>query len=242
MTKQDIIERIKRLRNLAENAAASIHEAATAAKLAEELLQKHEIEEAEIEFSTGSNESPEEDPTPITDWGQKQAVWENILATALCKAYNCQGVMKVIDDGTKRKTGFYVIGRPSDTQVVKYQMAFFVAEITRLAHKIAPKSMSKGEGKTWHHSFRRGAVHAICEALKEAKKEVQATASSNALVVLNKHRDEALDLKMRLYPRSRTVNFSSNNLDVNAYRKGIEAGKGIQQHTQIGSGVKGLLK
>src|SRR5579859_2714835 len=140
MNKTPIIEKINKLRELSRNSAASIEEAASAARIAEKLIQEHQLAEAELELSHGSQESVLEDEKAITDWNQRQTVWQNILITNLCKAYNCTGVLKFKGN----KLGYYVIGRFSDISIVRYQYAYFVLELSRLAHVLAPSTLARG--------------------------------------------------------------------------------------------------
>jgi len=236
MTRQNTIDKIQKLRALAENKAASLNEAATAARLAEKIIQENQIEEAELEISVGSHEDAIEDPTAMSDWNQKQTVWQSSLLMTLCDSYNCEGLLK----RKGGKCGFYAIGRPSDLSTVRYQYAFFTLELTRLANMLAPAYLERGSGKHWHKSFYLGAVSAIRSALVSAKAEVRAQASSTALVVLNQHAMEAANKLHELYPRLRTTK-RIDNIDPSAYAMGRQAGAGLQQRPALDSGPKGYL-
>lgn len=236
MERESIIERVKRLRAL--STSSNLNEAATAASIAEKLIQEHSLAEAELEISQGSQEKTHEDGIPLTNWDQRQTVWHNILLTHLCKAYNCEGVLKFSKEG---KVGYYAIGRPSDIDTMRYQYTFFVVELTRLAHLLAPDYLRRGEGKRWHNSFYLGGVAAIGESLKKTRQEVRAQANSSALTVVDQHTADALALKKEKYPKSRTVQFD-NNIDGDAYRMGKQAGSGLSPKPGLGPGVRGLLK
>jgi hypothetical protein len=236
MDKDSIIEKIRALRNLAQNKAATVEEAATAARLAELLIQKHAFAEADLEGA--APEGIVNDDNCLTDWGERQNVWQNILISALGKAYNCGIVFKHNKSGSP---GLYAIGRPSDVELLRYQFAFFVVELTRLAHHLAPSTLKRGEGKRWHNSFYRGGVNAITESLKAVKQEARGQATSSALAVVDKHMNAIEALKSKLYPSSREVKMGGS-VDPDAYRLGKQAGAGLESKPALPPNVRGLLK
>lgn len=235
--RQDIIEKVRKLRAL--SSSSNLNEATNAAAIAEKLIQEHCLAEAELEISQGSQEVAHEDALPLTDWDQRQLVWQNILLTHLCKAYNCEGILKW---GKDSKIGFYAIGRPSDIATMRYQYLFFTVELTRLSRLLAPMGMRRGEGKRWYNSFYLGATSAIGESLRKTKQEVQAQANSAALAVVEKHAADALALLKEKYPQSKS---REHNIDIDgdAYRLGKQAGSGLSPKPGLESGgVRGYLK
>lgn len=238
MERENIIEKVRALRNLAQNPAATVDEAAAAARAAELLIQKHSLAETELDAIRVNAEPIMDDDQALTDWGQRQTVWQNILIHGLAKAYNCESIFKWDKLG---HPGIYAIGRASDVALLKYQYAFFVLELTRLAHNLAPKTLTRGEGKTWHNSFYRGGVRAILDSLKKVKEEVRAQATSEALIVVDQHMQAIESFKAQKYPHSKTVQFGGH-IDPDAYRKGMQAGANLNPKPGLGPGVRGLLK
>lgn len=237
MNRTDLIKKVQALRNLAGNSASTLEEAETAARLAEDLIQKHSLEEAEFEFANGSQEEVSEDGVPISSWNQKQVVWHNILLTALVHAYDCEGIMSYRDG----KLGYYAIGRTSNVATVRYQFAYFVLELTRLAHLLAPDDLKRGSGKTWHNSFYRGAVSALLLSLKKVKQEVRSSANSSALAVFDKNAMELKRFMQQRHPNQRVVSKPLNAHDPNAFRLGQQAASGLQSKPSLNSGFRGLL-
>lgn len=238
MERENIIEKVRALRNLAENSAATVDEAAAAALAAEKLIQKHSLAETELTALRENAEPIVDDNQPLTDWGQRQTVWQNILIHGLAKAYNCESVFKWSKTGNP---GIYAIGRASDVALLRYQYAFFVLELTRLAHNLAPKTLTRGAGKTWHNSFYRGAVRAILDSLKTAKAEVRAQANEGALVIIDQHMRSIEAFKAKNYPSSSTKQFGGY-IDPDAYKTGMQAGANLNPKPGLGPGVRGLLK
>jgi Protein of unknown function (DUF2786) len=238
MERENIIDKVRKLRALADNAAATVDEAASAARAAELLIQKHALAEAELgSASQGVMEGIINDDNPLTDWDQRQTRWQNVLLHALAENYNCSNVLKRKDG----KLNIFTIGRPSDIEVMRYQFAYFVLELTRLAQMLAPRTLQRGTGKTWHNSFYHGAVNAIIDSLKSARTEVTKQATSNAIIFINNHMLQVEALKNKLYPDSRTV-YTKTHIDRDAYEMGQQAGAGLQAKPALAPGVRGLLK
>lgn len=236
MNREDLIKKVQALRALASNAASTLEEAATAARLAEQIIQKNALDEAAFEIANGSQEQVHEDGVPFTDWGQRQNVWQNILLTALSEAYDCEGLLK--REGGN--LGYYAVGRPSDIRTMRYQFAFFHVEIARLAELLAPDNLQRGTGKRWYNSFYLGAVAAIADSLKKVKKEVQAQANSEALAIIHKHADEAADWMRVYHPEMRNVR-SKHSINRDAWNLGNQAGSGLNAKPAINPGYRGLL-
>lgn len=234
MNREDLIKKVQALRAL--TSSSNLNEAAAAARAAEKLIQDYALEEAEFEFANGSNEKIYEDEHSLTDWGRRQNVWQNILLTALTTAYSCEGILKHKDG----KIGFYAVGRPSDISTMRYQFAFFSLEITRLAELLAPNDLGRGTGKRWYNSFYLGAVRAISDSLEATKKQVQNTATSQALAIIDKHAQDAADWMRVYHPEMRTVQKRSRH-DQSAYNLGKQAGAGLQSKPGMGTGYRGLL-
>lgn len=238
MERQSIIEKVQALRNLAACKAATIDEAAAAARAAELLIQKHQLAEVELQaVSAEVAEAIVDDDNPLTDWGKRQKVWQNILLHALAENYNCSNVIRRKDE----TQNIYTIGRPRDIEMMRYQFAYYVLELTRLAQLLAPRDLRRGSGKTWFNSFYRGATSAIIESLKSARREVRQQASSTALVFINKHMQEIEQLKAKKYPWCSTKTFGGK-VNPDAYRMGKQAGANLQVKPGLPSGVRGLLK
>jgi hypothetical protein len=236
MTREELIKKIQALRAMS-NGSANLQEAATAARLAETIIQKHGLEEAELELSSGVKEEAHKDGIPVVLWGQKQNRWQNILLTHLCKAYNCEGILS-FNGGDK--LGFYAIGRPADISTLRYQFSYFHLEMTRLAKLLSPDDLARGSGKQWYNSFYLGATASIGEALRASKQEIRATASSTALAVIDNHAKEAKDLLRKLHPTAGMTSFKSN-INHNAYEIGKAVGSNLNKNPGLPSGFRGLL-
>jgi len=92
MSNHDVIAKIQKLRALSAN-NTSIHEAASAAAMADKLIQEHRLAEAELEVIQGAN-APHDaiEECDMHTRGRRSAWHENILRT-LVTCYNCTWYM-----------------------------------------------------------------------------------------------------------------------------------------------------
>jgi hypothetical protein len=222
-----ILDKIRKLRALATS--SNVHEAAAAAAAAERLIQEHNLSEAELQT---------EEDVPVTredtaTFGKHVANWQSNLLFHLGRAYQCSGFYARTGNGFV----FRCYGRPQDIETLRYQYAFFTAEITRLA-----ASQCKGQGRTYHNSFRLGAVKAIGEALKTANHDARKQATSSALVVVDQRADLAKATRDKENPDLRNSSGGSSNINGQAYAAGQRAGANINQRTAIGQGGTRLLR
>lgn len=208
-----IIDKVRKLRALASS--DNVNEAAAAARLAEKLIQEHAI--AEVDIATAADEPTIKGETPIATW-RRVPTWEGQLLAFLTRAYQCKGIYD-------RRAGTYhyvAFGRPSDLEMVRYQFAYYVSEINRLAMR-----HGKGMGRTWSNSFRMGAAFALGDALRLAKEEVRATSTSTALAVVDRREHAARTVMSQYYPSTRKRAQGGMNLDGNGYEQGKRAGSNL---------------
>lgn len=116
-----------------------------------------------------------------------------------------------------------LIGRASDIATTKYQYAYFVIEIERLA------GLSGYRGRSSLNAFRVGVAIGIMRALDATKTEAVRAASSSTALVLASRFDEAEAECKRRYPGIKTRQASLHQSDSSAYHDGVNQGKGVAQ-------------
>lgn len=237
MSHEAVIEKIKKLRSLAQSANAN--EAANAAAAAERLLQDHRLSEAEIEAHSPEPvlEGAEEDPAVAETFGDKIATWRSHLLSAITRSHGCAWyyAYSVVQRGYVAR----IVGRTSDTATVRYFYVWLAAEVERLALK-----HGKGKGRTWTNSYRLGCVAGISEAMRSAERTARASATSAALVRVDARAIEARTLLDQLHPHLRSRAASSSAVHANAYGQGQHDGRSIHQgsHLPSGAGPKALKR
>lgn len=243
--RDSLVDRVRKLRALAESARKldNVHEAAAAARAADELIQKHRLEEAELEIGGEESEAPSEDATPFVTFGRNRVLWQATLASFLVHHYGCsmywtnQRVVK--SDRLGAFVGSIcigkIIGRRSDVEIARYMNAWLSVEIARLLGK------SGMCGKDERNSFCVGAVAAVIEKMRAAKRVVVGT--SAAMVKLDSRFDEATTAMEVLHPKLKKDHSRMRMSDEGAFFAGKRAGSTIEIETKSrldGGSVKKL--
>jgi hypothetical protein len=246
MSEQKIIDRIRKLLNLANS--ANEHEAALAAAQATDLMLKHEIEEAQL-ADEGAEELGEVDKESIDETGSI-VPWKGNIAAGLAQSMGCQmyyGRSKYVR-GQKQKRTYVIIGQESKRATIKYMYNYLCAELIRLAdiafrqailkHRAEEKEyrasgLSMGpppSARSWKNAFRLGAASMIWTRLNAQRKEThrgaEAAGQTQALMVVAKN-EEAVQVWIKAnlgkLGKGRAGSFSSGS----GYGAGREAGKTV---------------
>lgn len=252
MNLSSIIEKVAKLRALSQS--DNVNEAATAAALAEKLIQEHRLSEAELESaSSAPHEAPDEDQDPLFVYSTLPR-WKSNLSVRLCRFYGVACYLDPVHKDQELSYGgsvrvatgeqaFKMIGRRSDVEIARYQFAFLILEIERLTQAFhrATRRYPGYNGRTALNSFRIGAVVGVTEAMAEAAKKTTAVPTSGAMVLASRF-DEANEAMAKLHPRLRKQSSRGSRIDGSAYGAGQAAGRSIRQHAAIGGGGGRALK
>ena len=228
MTRENILHRIKKLKALADD-KANVNEAANAAAMAQKLIEKHRIEEAELFELTDEEEQEEVGEENLETFNGTNLVrWRLDLANRVSYHNNC----KIISYKGNRRSGkpakITIVGRPNDVATVRYLFQSLTRDIERLCKLLRPH----GGGKSWSNSFRVGAVHAIGQKMKEAKAAARVGASTQALVRVDNAMN-AVDAMMKELGVGKARKYT-HYVDPYAYQAGKRAGKDLNIGTAKG--------
>lgn len=161
MTHLEALDRVQKLLRLAKS--DNPHEAATAAAMAQKIIDRHKLDVASFE-----NEDSPVEKIEDTSLDNSTSTWKLRLAGVIAKANGCK--LYYIPSRS-----IQLIGRQSDAQTVRYLYQWLSKEIDRLT-----REESQGKGKTWANNFRLGAVETLGHRLhiekEETKREAQAEA------------------------------------------------------------------
>ncbi|MBW2672384.1 MAG: DUF2786 domain-containing protein [Deltaproteobacteria bacterium] len=178
MTDRDtILDKIAKLLALSVGKGATVHEAAAAAAAAAGLMEKHRIEQAEVDqLRDGQNGNSLRDADPLDVIG-KPVLWKLTLGAELAKLNYCRLVaLSVMGHGKAR---LILIGHRQDVAVVRQLYTYLRREIERLARAAVAAQRrvragwSRVEATQWGTSFRIGAVLEIVLRLRRAKEQQQ---------------------------------------------------------------------
>lgn len=173
--KSKIIDRVKKLLALATS--NNINEAATAAALAQELINKYNLsylllgDPLEEKFVKDFR-----DEKCLYKFSKNLIIWKGVLAKNVADTNHCRTYIF--------KTPNYkfigIIGREEDVEYVREIFNFLCIEIERLCIR-----EGKNKGKLWRNNFKLGAVEQVLIMLKEtankSKEDFQKHCSDNGI-------------------------------------------------------------
>ena len=217
-----LLGRVRKLLALAES--PNVHEAASAAALAQGLIDRHRLERW-LNVQEEQQLDPIEDArdTPL-DVARRQRTWKVVLATTLADANNC--LAYTLDLGAEK--AIVLVGSGRDRAAVLELWTWLVKRIEWLS-----ATHGAGRNRKWHIAFRVGVVAAVAEQLSSVAAEVRGELSPGALMRVDpaeRAQREALDRyvseNLRL-GRGRGL-----RVDAAAWQAGHEAGAVLAVATQ----------
>lgn len=179
-----VLKKIEKLLALAES--SNINEAASAAAMAQELMDRYNLSTADL-----SNGKEDDDPSKavddfeLMDTGARWNRYKEALAMMLAEHNHCVLYINTTHKRANNKRGWKkarvlrLVGTQSDAQACTYMFYHLKGEITRLA-----KQVGGGLGPRWLMDFRLGAIATIRKRLKEMREDLirDMQVSSTALV------------------------------------------------------------
>lgn len=176
MSIERLIAKVAHLRALAAKAGTR-EEAETAARLADEIMQKHRIDAAEVEARgvAAIDDDMIEDPA-LYQGGRSKEAWIGNLAGTVARHYGCYVFWNRGASGLR----LTIVGRKSDVEIARYMFAWCHVEITRLS--------LLETGKAARNGFRHGAIAGLRGALYASAKAAQVGHGSAALVLASRGR------------------------------------------------------
>jgi len=168
----DILARVQKLLQLGKR-NDSPQEAANALALAQDLMFKYQISEADLDAGDEQREREAVvDEAVYQSTSTKKAAWKSCLAYAIARGFGCH--MYTMRD--RAGTGghqFQVVGLKSVVQTVSYLYGYASLEIERLCAEEWERRRSGYPGvaaaRNWKNNFRLGAVAALRTRLDEQR-------------------------------------------------------------------------
>ncbi len=220
VTPEKALDRVRKLLALATS--PNVHEAASAAAKAQELITRHRLEQW-----LDAERGVQEDPDPIVDArtepldvARRQRPWKVVLAVALAEVNGC--LAYTLSRGSDE--AIVLVGRGRDRAAVATLWAWLLKRIEWL-------SATHGEGRPrrWHEAFRVGAVDAIAERLRATDAAAHDEAQGAALAII----DRAIEAERAALDRFAEEHLSLGRgrglrVDAAAWKKGRAAGVGLK--------------
>jgi len=176
MTDSKIIDRVRKLFNLAEK-AGTVEEAGTAAALAQKLIAEHALSEEQLRQARAMETGAKSDEPIIARItyvaaGGKTPTWISILSNCIEQVNGCAGIMVWHGRSVASKTW----GRASDVDLVEELLRVISGQIDAMC------DASPHRGRTAKNSFRLGAVSEVCLRLRRAAADRRRTLELEAAV------------------------------------------------------------
>ena len=166
MDQDKVIERIRKL--LALSTSSNEFEAAEAAAKAQELLLKYNLSMATVDV-------PETDAVDRVNWLCPDQTWQQVLVNGIATTNLCQ----VVRYDSKSKLAIF--GSMSNVEVVEYLYSYLAAAIDRLC-----QDKCKGQGVAYKNAWRQGAIHTVCQKLREGIEQFKAASPQSMALILVK--------------------------------------------------------
>lgn len=212
-----ILDRVRKLLALASS--PNVHEAASAAAMAQALIERHRLQswlDARDERSRDPIEDGLDAPLEVA---RKVRSWKRVLAASLADANGCIAYTRVHGDDE----AIIVAGRATDRQAVVELWGWLVKRIEWLS-----ATHGAGRSRKWHDSFRVGAATVVGQRLATVSADVRGEQAPRDLVLVDPliaERRQALDAyvteHLRLGP-GRNVRVQHD-----AWRRGQEAAEAL---------------
>jgi hypothetical protein len=220
------IERVQKLLRLAES--SNVHEAATAAARAQELMTRHRIDAAWVHADAAAIEDHRDRPLVTS---VRLPRWRVMLAAAVAETNGCRVYVR----RGASSSHVVIVGTRDDAASVVTLDAHLCGELERLTRRLG-----HGRGRRWCTGFRLGAVATLARRLHEARSRAFSRArdearaarddtSSQALVRLDgalsrlEAREQAVEKFMRDQLRLARGSRQSLRPQADAYLHGCEA-------------------
>lgn len=255
-TNAETLEKIKKLLRLAQS--DNEHEAALAAAKAQELMDRHQIEQAMLSLDGVAEEEDEEDivhfsdrEDALDDFGSKTVTWKGSLGMNIAEHNACTVyyASHQVYGGPETKR-LVIVGRPTDVATVRYLYAYCVREIERFVLE-----RGVGHGRTWYNNYRMGIVSAIGTTLRKQREAMrkgiqkEARARGGAAIVKVSSAIAKVDAKQReletwvkrnLRLRHTSASYTSNR---SAFDAGLKDGATINMSggKSLGAGARKRL-
>lgn len=242
MTAQDqkIIDKLAKLRAMAEGAEAIGNEAeATAfAEMFQRLLAKHKLDMSDIEFANLDKSEPVEhfriDYTQYPDIRVRSTriQWMELLAGMIARAYFCQVVVH------PRSSRISLVGRKSDCQIAEYMIVtlqrFVDKTSAREAEAFKRKAKANGD-RSQGNGFRSAWIHAFTTRLQQRLTDAIG-AQTTGLVRIEKERVAVQDFIKD--PKSGFTKSSALSTNFRNHKDGYA--RGIDAANRVDLGAKAM--
>lgn len=186
LSRDDVIAKIKRLLRLSRS--QNVEEAATAARHAQRMMSKYQLELAELgDVDDDGGEAPKVSVQMGEDGlytAKSLPFWICRLAACLADLNHCEAFIR----SAQGEQSIGIVGAPRNVSYIRYVFAYLRREIMRLCRekaKLLQDFRRRRVGTKWRTDFRLGATDEVILRMQEAKDDAFCNASPQALMRVN---------------------------------------------------------
>lgn len=229
--KDGVMRRIEKLLAIAQDHRADPNEAAAAARMAERIMRKYEIEHADVVMRSIKNQEDMDQKTVLATALRKHEVVRNVapwvqwIAVCIGKLMDC----KVDTCYERPHQVIRFSGFASDVKIAAWQLDYLCTTVNMLCEAFRKTdTYIQAESQRVMNSYRSGVAMGICSLLSEAKKSkdsdnVQESGqSTGALIVLAKTKAVEEKFGVIKYKKSETVTAQGNS-----FKQGHKDGRNV---------------
>ena len=248
MTKQKIIEKVKKLHAKAQSAEemGSMEEAQVFAAKVKEMMDNHKLSMSDIAYKDYSEADIETEVIRWSNYGHKDVskreLWTSKFLGVVCEYNSCRYRVYVGSNAC------IIYGRRDDIEAIKVLLAVLIPVCIRLegrayhikyhdVHDNYPRNMWKSMLKGFRISWKIGFIDGVLEALEEQSKASQAKAlaqGGNYALVRLSGAIKAVDSYIQANCNSnRTVKSTRNSYNNDGYHRGHKEGKAAVNRNQV---------
>lgn len=228
-----ILERVKKMVALGNDAGATEAERETALRMAYNLLAKYNLSMADLPEDDSAEARERQDVVISADR------WARSLAQAVAKLFFCRYFYS--STGTSGKDKHCFVGRQSNCITARYMSEFLIKSVKREATS-RYKSPTTPQGR----SFCVGTVDSIRKRVEEMIKTDTESTPGTALVLVSLHEREADANQKWLDNAGLSLTTAKaradNSLRAGAFYEGREYGKTVSLNQQVGSNANGFKR
>lgn len=228
-----ILERVKKMVALGNDAAATEAERETALRMAYNLLAKYNLSMSDLPEDQSTEARERQDVVISADR------WARSLAQAVAKLFFCKYFYS--GTGTSGKDKHCFVGRQSNVITARYMSEFLIKSVKREA-TTRYKSPTTPQGR----SFCVGTVDSIRKRVEEMIKNDTESTPGTALVLVTLHQREADANEKWLNGTGVSLTTvrarADNSLRASAFYDGREYGKTVSLNQQVGANAGGFKR
>lgn len=233
MENKSILQKIKKLLNLAKDSAASEGEVSNAMRMAQELMTKHRLSLAEAESVDLNNQSKSSRYATEAKFNLNKRTfyrWEKRLVSIVARLMSVEALLSF--------TGPIFIGVESDAHIAVEMYAYLRESALKLRKEYSKANPGEREqvgGALWDESYMAGLCNRLSERVTELKKEETKTqekhTSLNALAVVD--HSVIQQYLTKNYPMLRKSSSRGSKLNASTFQAGKADGNKISLSTKV---------